>query len=353
MCSVFWAGMALSVPGQEPVTLMVSDEMTTFSAVECYVLENGNIYWGEKSLGALFGASIKIEGENLVLLTKDKLVVPFYKDDPQNVVIERKGKPLLLASKASEAFEYKRLEMDKAGQEIRLYKTPKPETNKPTLLPFPDLALPDTSGQIVTLSKFKGQKLAILVWAPWDKSGETLLSWNRLMGEAGEGAQLVLVAETVEGRGRLEPYLSLLKPRPVCLVDAGFRMTFLYQLTEIPALFLVEEKGNVVWGPKPAKPDDSSFRDLLLLWSQGKPETMPALGDQPRPPSTPSPELDVAAKRLELTEVLWIYGKKEEARNEFQRVLDQFPDQPFLKAQHAALTEPETANPSPTPEENK
>jgi len=350
MCTAFWAAAALSLAGQESLLLKVRDELTSFPAVECYVLENGNIYWGEKALGTLFGASIKIEGENLVLLTKDDLVVPFYKDDPHNVVIERKGKPLLLASKAAEAFEYKRLEMDKAGQDLRLYKTPKPEPDKPVLLPFPDLTLSDTSGQIVSLSKFKGRRQAILVWAPWDKSRETLPSFTRLMGEAGEDVQFVLVAETVEGRNRLEPYLSLLKPRPVCLVDSGFRMTLLYQLTDLPALFLVEEKGNVVWGSKTTKPDDSSLRDLLLQWSKGKDETKAVPGDQAISPPSPSPELEIAAKRLELTEVLWIYGKKEEAENEFQQALNQFPDQPLLKAQHAALIEPETIYPSPTPE---
>jgi len=353
LCSACLAWIARSASGQEPVMLKVRDEMTTFSAVECYVLENGSIYWGEKALGTLFGASIKIEGDNLVILCRDKLCVPFYKDDPQNVTIERKGKPLLLALKAAEAFEYKRLEMDKIGQEIRLYKTPKPEVDKPSLSPFPDIILPETSGQSVPFSKFKEKKLAILVWAPWDKARDSLPAWNRLMGEAGAEVQFVLVAETMEARARLEPYLSILKPRPVCLEDAGFRLAFLYQLKELPSLFLVDEKGYLVWGPKPAKPDDLSLRDLLIQWSQGKPEATVAFGEVPPPPFSPSWEYEVAAKRLELTEVLWSYRKKEEAMNEFQQVLNLFPDQPLLKSQQAALTGPEAIYPSPTPEQGK
>lgn len=345
------------VSGQEDLMIKVRDELTTFSVVETHVLQTGSVYWGEKALGALFGASIKKEGENLVILCKDTLCVPFYKDDPQNVVIERKGKSLLMASKVAEAFGYKRLEWDKPAQEILLYKTPRLELNKAIPIPLMDLFLPDTSGQITFLSKYKGKKLILLIWAPWDKGRESLPAWNRLLDELGDRCQYVLIAETMEGRDRVETYLSVLKPRPTCLVDSGFKAALYYQLKELPALLLVDEKGNLVSGPFPAKAEDALVREEISLWvKDDAPEEFlqkgPAIQSYPG-----SPDLEEAVKRLELSQIIWISGNREEALAEFNRAVLRFPDHEILMGQRQALQEPlvvyppiQTPAPEKTPE---
>lgn len=352
---IFFLIFSAGVAAQEVQILNVRDDSTTFSAVESIILTNGAIYWGDKGVGTLFGASLKPEGENLVILCKDTLCVPFYKDDPQNVVIERKGKSFLMAQKVAEAFGYKRLEWDKLTREIRLYKIPKPAPDRSNPIPLLDLYFPDTSGQITFLSKYRGRKLILLIWAPWDKSRETLPAWNRLLSDLEEWCQYVLIAETMEGRNRIEPYLSVLKPRPICLADAGFKSTLYYQLKEIPALLLVDEKGNLVLGPLVAKAEDSLLRETITLWAKGNPP-MEILQNGPSIQSYPgSLDLEEAVKRLELAQILWISGKKEEAMTEYRRAVLPFPDHEIFKGQGTALQEPLIVYPptqTPTPEKS-
>gem|GEM_PF-569572 len=336
-------------PAQELSNIRVQDDTTTFSSVETYILESGLIYWGEKGVGTLFGATFKPEGENLVILCKDTLCVPFYKDDPQNVVVDRKGKSYLLASKVAEIFGYKRVELDKTGSLIRLYKTSKPKPDEPEILPLFDLILPDTSGRKVSLSDYQGKKLILLVWAPWNQSRDSLASWNRFLDNLGKNLHFVFVAETVEGRERLEPYLSLLKPRPTCLVDAGFRITLFYQLQHIPSILLINEKGEFVFGPVKAAPDNQDLHKMISAWGEEKNQKKSPLKG-PSIPGYPAPsEIEEAAKRIELAEALWVSGKKEEAITEFKKGTERFKDHEIFKGQLRALLNPSSVYPTPTP----
>ncbi|MBN1903191.1 hypothetical protein JW926_17855 [Candidatus Sumerlaeota bacterium] len=340
--------------GQEEMILKVRDDLTSFPAVETFILQTGGVYWGEKALGTLFGASIKKEGENLVILCKDVLCVPFYMDDPQNIAIERKGKILLLAPKVAKAFGYKRLEWDKASREIRLYKTPKPPLNGENPIPLLDLYLPDTTGQITFLSKYTGKKLIILVWAPWDKGRESLPAWNRLLSDLGDRCHYVLIAETMEGLQRIDSYLSLLKPRPACLVDAGFKATLFYQLKEIPAILLVDEKGNLASGPFSAKADDPMLREAISLWVKDNALSEILPKEYSLQGYYASLDIEEAVKRLELSQILLISGNKEEALEEFDRAISRFPEIEIFKGQRLALLEPMVAYPpTPTPTSEK
>ena len=105
---ILFLDISTLVSGQEDMTLRVRDELTTFPAVETFV-HSGNLYWGDKALGTLFGASLKKEGENLVILCRDALCAPFYMDDPLSALIQRRGKTLLLASKAAEVLDIRGL----------------------------------------------------------------------------------------------------------------------------------------------------------------------------------------------------------------------------------------------------
>ncbi|MCX6998712.1 MAG: redoxin domain-containing protein [Candidatus Sumerlaeota bacterium] len=344
------AGFITTAPAQDLATLKVRDEATTFPAVEALILENGNVYLGEKALGTLFGASLKTEGENLVILCKETLCQPFYKDDPQHTVVLRKAKPMLLASKVGEAFGYVRFAFDKKSGEIRYYKTPEPPIDAPHPIPMPDLTLPSTSGEKVSLSKYNGKKLFILCWAPWDKGRDDLVQWNRLAGELAEkGMQLLLVAQTMEGRERLEPFLSILKPRPVCLVDSGFRFTFLFHLKELPALILVDEKGNLVWGP--AKPDlrNDAFRAEISSWVEGGKESKIITAGPTIKEIEPPAMVEEKAARLDLSHALLGAGKRDEAMEEYRRAIGKLSDHVIFSGQLMALKEPERFYPTPTP----
>ncbi len=354
----FFLSVLLSVSiaaGAEPqiLSLKVRDEVTTFPAVESSVGDNGRVYWGEKAIGTLFGATPKSEGENLVILCREKLCVPFYKDDPHKLVIEQKGKPLLLAPKVAEAFGYKRFEFDRASAEIRLFKNPKPPSTEPTPITAPGFSLPDTAGNTVSLSQLKGKNLLMLVWAPWDKGRDTLPGWNRLAAELGDKIQFLLVAETIEERSRLEPYLSILKPRPVCLVDSGFRITLLYGLKELPSVLLIDVGGNLVWGPVRVSSGDAEFHKALLLWTNAKRGETFSLKNPTTVSFPPPAAIEEAAKRIELAEILWCSGKKEEALREYRRVVKEYPAQEIFNGQLHALTQPNAVYPTPTPAQGK
>ena len=337
---------------EEFLTLKVRDEVTTYPSATTLILDNGRMYWGEAALGSLFGATAKPEGENLIILCREEMCLPFYKDDPQNPVIESKGKSLLPADLVVEAFGYKRIELDKNAGEIRLFKTAEKKPEKPGPIPFPPLCLRDMQGQCVPLDRFKGEKLIILVWAPWEKGRDTLAAWNRLATEAGETCSLVLIAQTIEGPEKIEPFQSILTPRPTCLVDAGFRMTRIFSIAELPSLLLVDEKGSLVEGPEKADPKDPELKSRILAWVGEDSEKVemkgPAISQLP-----PVASIEEGARRLELAEILWAKGKKIEAIREIRAAMEQDPDHAVFKGQLEALASPDEISLETVPEEKK
>jgi hypothetical protein len=334
---------------QETLFLKVCDESTTFPAVETVILENGNIYWDEKALGAIFGASLKTEGENLVILCREDAVLPFYRDDPKNPVLDRKGISWLPAKSSAEFFGYPRLELDRKAGAVKLLRTPEPEPDKPELVRLPDFSLRDSSGKMVELKGLQGKKQVILVWAPWDKSRDFLPVWNRLASDFGESVRFIIVAETIEKRERIEPFLSMLKPRPLCLVDSGFHFSLLFRLKELPSILLIDEKGSLVWGPRKVNPANETFREILVNWCNGKP------GDSfilkvPSMDNILSPAIvEESVRRFELAKALWESGKKEEAIDEFSQGFKKFPDKELFEKQLFALKNSDKVYPSPTP----
>ena len=107
-----------------------------------------------------------------------------------------------------------------------------------------------------------------------------------------------------------------------------------------PALLLVDEKGNLVLGPLVANAEDPLLREAITLWVKDGPPTEILLKG-PNIQSYPgSLDLEEMVKRLELAQILWIYGKKEEAMTEYRRAVSRFPDHEIFKGQGTALQEP-------------
>ncbi len=342
--------LSLALFGHVLTMVRARDEATTFPAVEALVLENGSVYLSEKALGVIFGAHLKSEGENLVILCKDIMCLPFYKDDPHHTVVERKGKPLLLASKVGEAFGYVRFAYDRSANEMTFFKTPEPKENVPQPVAMPDFAIPNMAKETVSLSQYKGKKVIILVWAPWDKSRESLARWSIAASEFAEkGAVFFLAAQTIEGRERLEPYLTPLKPRPVCLMDSGFLFTLAFNLTELPALLAVDEMGNLIWGPVNPEPKFDEISAALSGWLGGKTDTVITTAGPSVKTIEPTSSRIETSQRMELSQALWISGKKSEAIEQFSQALQKIGDSAILENQLRALKEPEKFYPTPTP----
>ena len=341
----------LSAPlySEEILELRVKDKNTTFPAVQSLVVDDEEVYWDEKALETLFGATPKEEGENLVILCKDALCVPFYRDDPRNIVIERKGRPFLLASQAAETFGYKRLEIDRGAGEMRMYKTPAPQAGEAPPSPMKEFNLPDLSGDKITLEKLKGKKTIFLIWAPWNKPDSFLRSWNRLMKDRKENIRLALIAETIEGRERLEPWLSMLSPRPLCLIDAGFSFTIQYDIKQLPVVMIMDEQGNLLTAPRNIDPSDENFQKNLDSWIKGEKPAKQIFEPQAKAASDASYDHDESIQRFELASALLASGKKKEAVKEYERAADEFPENQIFREQLRALKEPEKVYPTPSP----
>lgn len=338
--------LCVSVPASEIVSLRVKDEATTFPVVETLITESGSAYWGNKALGSVFGAEAKPEGENLIILCRDEICVPFYMDDPQNPVVERKGKPYLLAVKVAESLGYKRIELDLEAGEIRMYHTEKPTPGKPETITFPQVILSDLSGNMVSLSEITNQKKVIIAWSPWDGGSTILSQWNRMVNDSDNGVKLILVAETMESRERLEPFLSMLKPRPLCLMDSGMRLTLQFKLKKLPAIFLINKEGTLIYGPESLDPGNENFNSKLNSWiAENEIDFMDETPVELRAFS----EIEEAEKRIQLAHTLWISGKNDEAISEFKTVQKTFPENPVLKKQLEVLENEDKFYPLPTP----
>ncbi|HPB30252.1 MAG TPA: hypothetical protein PLB62_02245 [Candidatus Sumerlaeota bacterium] len=337
--------LAASCAAQETFTILVRDEATTLGSVETLISDNGISYWGEKALASLFGASAKAEGENLIILCKDVMCVPFYKDDPKRPVMDYKGKPFLSAEKVAEAFGYPRLETDKAAGIIHLYKTR--AADPPVAANFRDTPLADPSGKIIPTSPFAGRRKIAILWAPWKDSREFLTSWNRFAEEEAGGIPLILISESIQEREVMDTALDFLKPRPTTLVDPGLKLGLTYHFSGPAMAFLIDEKGLVAAGPVTGDPRDEVLRGGVSEWVAGKPWNGPAPLETPAPPK---PEiLKEASSRIELARTLWQSGKRNESIMEFQRAGEILPGHPLMISHIKALNEAATPRPAASP----
>ncbi|MBM3933720.1 MAG: redoxin domain-containing protein [SAR202 cluster bacterium] len=148
----------------------------------------------------------------------------------------------------------------------------------------PDFTLPDTDGAPVSLSSYRGKKLAIFVWGSWCGCRNQLPAWQELYNQhAGQGLEVLGVSMDSEGPFRVTPFITWAKTTFKTVVDVRNTLTELYGLKAVPTCYLVDESGVVRF--KQHKGFDirkAESAAVIERWLAGRPPIAEGL-----PPSAP------------------------------------------------------------------
>lgn len=115
----------------------------------------------------------------------------------------------------------------------------------------PDFTLKDVDGKTVSLSDFKGKKVVLQFWASWCPDCRAELPLIKSMQEQSDPSKIVFVAVSFDRTEEaFSSYVSKNGLEGVQLYDpAGMRDSAIakaYNITWIPSLYLIDEKGKVM-----------------------------------------------------------------------------------------------------------
>ena len=120
-------------------------------------------------------------------------------------------------------------------------------------------------------------------------------------------------------------------------------------IPSLPALLAVDEMGNLIWGPVNPEPKFDEISAALSGWLGGKTDTVITTAGPSVKTIEPTSSRIETSQRMELSQALWISGKKSEAIEQFSQALQKIGDSAILENQLRALKEPEKFYPTPTP----
>ena len=113
-----------------------------------------------------------------------------------------------------------------------------------------DFSLPDSRGNIVNLSSYRGKVVFLNFWATWCGAcrGE-MPSLESLYRELKSRSDFELVTVNVDEQGwnTISPFLKNNGYDIPVLSDAGNRVSSSYRVSGIPATFIVDRDGRIVW----------------------------------------------------------------------------------------------------------
>lgn len=115
----------------------------------------------------------------------------------------------------------------------------------------PDFTLKDVGGKTVSLSDFKGKKVVLQFWASWCPDCRAELPLIKSMQEQSDPSKIEFVAVSFDRTEEaFSSYVSKNGLEGVQLYDpAGMRDSAIakaYNITWIPSLYLIDEKGKVM-----------------------------------------------------------------------------------------------------------
>jgi peroxiredoxin len=144
-------------------------------------------------------------------------------------------------------------------------------------LEAPDFTLPDSSGEMHSLSDYRGQKVLLTTWASWCGCRRDLAVWQRLTEEVG-GEKLKVIAVALDSApGAAEPWIAEAKPTYPALIDREHHVAELYDLVNVPQAVWIDEEGRIVRPPEAAgafdflnkrKADDQALNEQLMEQSK-------------------------------------------------------------------------------------
>jgi peroxiredoxin len=113
-----------------------------------------------------------------------------------------------------------------------------------------DFNLPDSSGNHVSLSDYRGKVVFLNFWATWCPTcqGE-MASLQSLYREFKDRHDVEFLAVSVdqEGWSKISPFLKTISFDVPVLADADSRVSSAYEVTAIPTTFIIGRDGRIIW----------------------------------------------------------------------------------------------------------
>ena len=113
-----------------------------------------------------------------------------------------------------------------------------------------DFSLPDSGGNLISLSKYRGKVVFLNFWATWCGAcrGE-MPSLESLYREFKDRRDFELVTVNVDQQGwnTISPFLKSNGYDIPVLSDSDNRISSTYQVSGIPATFIIDRGGRIVW----------------------------------------------------------------------------------------------------------
>ncbi len=113
-----------------------------------------------------------------------------------------------------------------------------------------DFSLPDSSGNRVNLSDYRGKIVFLNFWATWCPTcrGE-MASLETLYREFKDRHDVEFLAVSVdqEGWSKISPFLKTISFDVPVLADTESKVSSAYQVTAIPTTFIIGRNGRILW----------------------------------------------------------------------------------------------------------
>jgi hypothetical protein len=147
----------------------------------------------------------------------------------------------------------------------------------------PELVLPDFDGNEFELSSLRGQKVALVSWAPYCGCRYDLPGWQTLHEELHPaGLEVVTVCLELEGAAVARPFIEAAKQTHHSLLDETHQMDALFGVMNIPTVTWIDEQGMIVRPPEAGWPPRVRLPEWLQTWDASenaeRPRELRALG---------------------------------------------------------------------------
>jgi peroxiredoxin len=121
--------------------------------------------------------------------------------------------------------------------------------------PAPHFTLPDSEGNMVNLTDYKGKVVLLNIWATWcPPCVEEMPSMEKIYNELNdEGFEILAVSIDVSGTKAVIPFMEKHKLTFPALIDSKGTTKLLYQTTGVPESFIIDKDGviaEMVIGPR-------------------------------------------------------------------------------------------------------
>ncbi len=110
-----------------------------------------------------------------------------------------------------------------------------------------DFTLPDTNGDMITLSDYVGENIYLNFWASWcDPCTEEMPSIEKIYQEYNDKGLVLLTINTGEDKATVEEYMKSNGYTFPVLLDLEMEVSRQYKTASIPVSFFINKEGKIV-----------------------------------------------------------------------------------------------------------